>query len=107
MGMTSGRIEKLRKLLEADPSDTFCLYALAQEFAKQGEQETALAYFDRVIALEPGHGYAYFHKARSLESMGRHPEARRVLQQALGAVVPTADPKAHRELQEYLQSLGG
>lgn len=106
MVMTSGRIEKLRKLLDAEPDDTFCLYALAQEFARQGEQEAALTYFDRVIALEPGHAYAYFHKARSLESLGRIAEARQVLQQALAAVAPMADPKAHRELQEYLQSLG-
>ena len=106
MVMTSDRIEKLRKLLDADPGDTFCLYALAQEYAKRGEQDEAIAWFDHVITVEPGHAYAHFHKARSLESLGRKDDAREVLQRGLKAASAGADPKAAHELEEYLQSLG-
>lgn len=105
--MTTDRIEKLRRLLEAEPDDAFCLYALAQEYAKHAEQDKAIEHFDRVIALEPENGYAYFHKARSLESLGKQDAARETLQRGLRAVSPSADAKAHREIEEYLQSLGG
>jgi len=103
--MTSDRIDKLRRMLESEPDDAFCLYALAQEYSKAGRHDEALGWFDRVIAVEPGHGYAYFHKARTLEAAGRVDEARSVLKQALGVVSPQTDPKAVRELQEYLQSI--
>lgn len=103
--MTSGRIDKLRRLLESEPDDAFCLYALAQEYAKIGQHEEALRHFDRVIAVEPGHGYAYYHKARSLAAMGRVDEARDVLTRGLQGVDAAADPKAARELSEYLQAL--
>lgn len=105
--MASDRLEKLRRLLELEPDDPFCLYALAQEYAKAESHEVAIGYFDRVIAVEPAHGYAYYHKARSLEAMGRPDEARDTLRRGMRAVSPAADAKAHRELQEYLQSLGG
>ncbi len=107
--MTTDRIEKLRRLLAAEPQDAFCLYALAQEHAKLGQQDEAIAYFDRVIAVEPGHAYAYFHKARSLEGLGRKGEAREALRRGLAASsagAAGADPKAARELEEYLKSLG-
>jgi tetratricopeptide (TPR) repeat protein len=106
MPPATDRIEKLRRLLESEPNDPFCLYALAQEHAKAGDHEEAMRFFDRVIAIEPGHGYAFFHKARSLEAMGRKSEAAEVLRQGLAAVSPQADAKAARELEEYLQSLG-
>lgn len=105
--MTTDRIEKLRRLLEMEPDDPFCLYALAQEYAKQGKQDEAIAHFDRVIAIEPENGYAYYHKARSLESLGKKDDARQVLRRGLEAVSPSKDAKAHREIQEFLQSLKG
>src|SRR5690606_10197121 len=60
-------IEQLQKLLQAEPDDTFLLYALAQEQAKSGNLGDAIATYDRVIALDPGHAYAWFHKARAQE----------------------------------------
>lgn len=103
--MTSSRIDKLLRLLEIEPDDAFCLYALAQEYAKVGRHDEALRHFNRVVAIEPGHGYAYYHKARSLAAMGRVDEARAVLMQGLQAVDSAADPKAARELSEYFQAL--
>lgn len=104
--MATDRIEKLRRMLDVEPQDTFCLYALAQEYAKLGQQDEAISFFDRVIAVEPGNGYAYFHKARSLESLGRKGEAREVLKRGLAVASAGKDRKAANELEEYLQSLG-
>lgn len=103
--MTNERIEKLLRLLRAEPGDAFCLYALAQEYAKAGEHDRALEFFDRVLAVAPGHAYAHFHKARTLEAAGRVEEARAVLRAALASIPPDADPKAARELREYLDAI--
>lgn len=70
-------IEQIQRLLAAEPEDTFLLYALAQEQAKGGDLAAAIATYDRVLALDPGHGYAYFHKARAQEQSGTRPALRR------------------------------
>src|SRR3954467_3112655 len=56
---TSERLEKLRKMLERDPNDTFLLYGVALEHKKLGDSKTAIEYLDRVIAADPGYCYAY------------------------------------------------
>jgi tetratricopeptide (TPR) repeat protein len=58
-------IEQLQRLYDADPSDPFAPYALAQEYAKQGDHAHAVEFYDRCLALDPDYLYAYFHKARA------------------------------------------
>ena len=60
------RLARLLALLESEPGDAFCLYGVAQEHARAGRHEEALAWYDRSLAADPDSGYAYFHKARSL-----------------------------------------
>ncbi len=103
-GMPS--LDQLKRLLEAEPDDTFLLYGLAQEYAKAGQTAEAIAAYDRVIALEPGHGYAYFHKARALEEAGREAEAAEILRAGLAAARAVGDEKAAGEIAAYLDELG-
>lgn len=65
------RIEQLRRLLEAEPGDAFCLYSLGQEYARRGDHATAVSHYDLALQSDPDYCYAYYHKAKSLES-GRH-----------------------------------
>lgn len=99
-------IEQLKKLLEAEPDDTFLLYALAQEQAKTGNIEGAIATYDRVIALDPGHAYAWFHKARAQEDGGSPDQAADSLRAGLRAAQATGDAKAAGEITGYLDDLG-
>ncbi|MFG0285649.1 MAG: tetratricopeptide repeat protein [Phycisphaerales bacterium JB039] len=98
--------DQLIRLLEAEPDDTFLLYALAQEYAKAGRHAEAIETYDRVIGLEPSHGYAYFHKARSLEESGRAGEAPAVLEAGLRAARAAGDAQATAEIAAYLDELG-
>lgn len=101
----SPRLQKLERLLAAEPNDPFCLYAMGQEFASLGQPESAIAWFDRAIAADPDHAYARFHKARALESLGRLAEAKASLREGLAAAERTRDGKARSELASALDSL--
>jgi tetratricopeptide (TPR) repeat protein len=96
-------IEQLQRLYEADPTDPFAPYALAQELAKQGEHERAIEHYDLCLALDADYLYAYFHKARSLEAAGRVQDAIDVLR--AGAARAANDAKAQSEIAGYLDQL--
>jgi tetratricopeptide (TPR) repeat protein len=98
-------IEQLEKLLAADPNDPFTLYALGQEFAKRGETDNAVAFYDRSIAANPDDGYTYFHKARALQAAGRVPDAIGAVKAGLAAARRAGDNKALNELGGMLDEL--
>jgi len=99
------RLAALLAMLEKEPGDAFCLYGIAQEHAARGAHEQAIAWFDRTIAAEPTHGYAFFHKARSLEALGRVPEAIAVLRAGIDAARTAGDRHAVSELTGFLDEL--
>lgn len=98
-------IEQLEALLQADPNDTFVLYALAQEHAKAGSHEDSVALYDRCLRVDPDYLYAYFHKARALEALGRVRDARDALEQGVARAAKLGDAKAQSELSSYLDEL--
>jgi len=99
------RLEKLTKLLAADPSDAFVLYALAQEHAGAGEGAKAVEYFDRCIAADPKHAYAHYHKAKVLDDLGDRAAAIAAIGRGLDAAKAGGDAKATGELNSLLDEL--
>lgn len=92
-------------MVEADPSDAFCLYGLGQEYARRGKLDEAIAWYDRCLAFEPDQCYAYFHKARALEEAGRLEEAIATLRLGLDRARRSGDAHAGAEIAGYLDSL--
>jgi tetratricopeptide (TPR) repeat protein len=99
------RIAQLERLLKAEPNDPFCLYGLAQEFAKAGNLALAIEYYDRVIGVDPDSCYAYFHKARCQAESGRRDDARRTVEAGLTRARRAGDAKAAGELADLLEEL--
>jgi len=99
-------LEQIRALLESDPEDAFLLYAMAQELANRGEHDPAVEAYDRAIRADADAPYAYFHKARSLEALGRRAEARDALGIGLEAARRVGDAKAASEISGYRADLG-
>ena len=99
------RLAALLAMLEKEPGDAFCLYGIAQEHAARGAHAEAIAWFDRTIAAEPTHGYAFFHKARSLEALERITEAVAVLRAGIEAARTAGDRHAVSELTGFLDEL--
>ncbi|MCB9846558.1 MAG: hypothetical protein H6811_11315 [Phycisphaeraceae bacterium] len=100
-------LEQLQRLLEADPSDAFVLYALAQEHARVGDHAAAVEFYDRCLAADPMQAYACFHKARSLEFLGRLPDAVEALRDGLIRARKAGDQQALSEIQGYLDQIEG
>ncbi len=99
------RIERLEKMLAAEPNDAFVLYGLAQEHARAGEHRRAVEYFDRCLEADPHSHYGYFHRARSLEALGRKDDAAATLRAGLDMARRGRDEKAAREIAAYLDEL--
>jgi tetratricopeptide (TPR) repeat protein len=92
-------------MLAAEPDDPFVLYGLAQEYAKAGEHARAVEYFDRCLAADPGYHYAYYHKGRSQEALGRRDDAAVTVRAGFEAARRGGDEKAAGELAAYLDEL--
>jgi lipoprotein NlpI len=99
------RKQQLESMLAQNPGDAFCTYALAMEFLKTGEHESAVTWFDRTLALDPSQCYAFFHKARSLAAAGRMDTARLTLQEGLARARACGDHKAASEIEGLLDDL--
>lgn len=99
------RLEKLTKMLEADPNDAFVLYGIAQEYAAAGDYEQAVAFYDRCLASDPAYCYAYYHKARALEHAGKPEQAAQAVCEGIRAAQAAGDAKALGELTSLLDEL--
>ena len=97
--------EQLQKAIAADPQDPFLHYALALELAKGAQGDAALAAYDRCLELDPAYCYAYYHKAKLLESLGRLADARQTLTAGLAKAREARDGKALNEISVYLDSI--
>ncbi|MCP4759648.1 MAG: tetratricopeptide repeat protein [Planctomycetes bacterium] len=102
--MTNDRLEQLRQMLEGDPTDAFCLYALGMEYASRSEHEAAAAHLEQSLATDPDQPYAHFHRARSLMAMGLINEAAVAIETGIDAATTLGDHKAADELAD-LQGL--
>jgi tetratricopeptide (TPR) repeat protein len=91
-------VDQLRKLLEQEPADPFLLYAMAQELARLGDHAAALGWYDRCLAADPGYCYAYYHKARSQQSLGDVAGAAATVVKGKEAARRTGDGHALSEL---------
>ncbi|MCA9304376.1 MAG: tetratricopeptide repeat protein [Phycisphaerales bacterium] len=99
-------IAQLEKLLTLEPDDAFLLYGLAQEHAKLGDHQKAIEYFDKTLAADPDYVYAYYHKARSLESLNQIDDAKSCLQIGLETAKRVGDAKGTSEISGFLAGLG-
>jgi len=102
--MTNDRLEQLRRMLESDPTDAFCLYAIGMEYAGRNEHEAAAAHMEQSLATDPDQPYAHFHLARSLMAMGLMSEAAGAIDAGIDKATTLGDHKAADELHD-LQGL--
>lgn len=98
-------IADLERLLAADPEDAFVIYGIAQEHAKAGDFARAVEFYDRCLKVDPAYVYAYFHKARAQEAMGRTEDALATLRAGIDIARATDDGHAMNELSAYLDEL--
>lgn len=100
----SDRLEKLRQMLEKDPNDAFCLYALGMEL-KSTDAAQAIVTFQKVIQLEPDHGYAYFQLGQTHELTGDTASAASAYRDGIAAARRRGDSHAEQEISAALDMI--
>ncbi len=98
--------QDILELLKSEPNDTFLLYGLAMAYATDGDPAKAVETFDRVLANDPDYAAAYYHKAKSLISLGRGAEAKTVLAAGIPVAMKKGDAKTVREMQDLVGMAG-
>lgn len=99
------RLDQLQKLHAADPNDPDIAYMLAHEHTKQGDPAAALHWYDTCLGMQPGYHYAYFHKAKLLQSLDRPDDARATLTAGLARSRADGNAKAVNEIGGLLDEL--
>lgn len=93
------RIDKLKEYLKATPDDSFLQHALALEYVKLGDDDTALQYFEQLLAKEPAYVGSYYHLAKLWERKGDHEKAIEIYQTGMNHAKAADDKHAYSELQ--------
>jgi len=99
------RLEKLKEMLELDPTDAFVRYGLAMEYRKEEEFESALELFDGLIADEPPHVPSFFMKAQMFVEMEQVEQAQATLRTGIEQAKSQQNLHAAGEMTEMLNSL--
>lgn len=99
------RIEKLQEFLKASPADNFLQHALALEYIKLGEEETAKTLFEAILEREPGYVGSYYHLGKLWERMGNFEEAAGVYEKGMEECKKVNDRHAYNELQMALEEI--
>ncbi len=97
------RIVALQGMLEADPTNHFVRYALAQELVNRGEDHRAAEEFQCILDADANYQAAYYHAGKALERLGRLGEAKALYVQGIEASFRTGNAHARSELEAALE----
>jgi Tfp pilus assembly protein PilF len=95
----------LKQFLEENPCDAFARYGLALEYANQGDTETALAEFARLLEFNPDYVPGYQMAAQTLMRAGRNDEARKMLADGIACAARGGNQHARSEMESMLAEL--
>ena len=99
------RIEKLKELLKANPSDSFLQHALALENIKLGNDEEGRKLFEAILDREPGYVGTYYHLAKLLERTGATDEAIKIYEKGMEEAKKAGENHAYGELRGAYEEL--
>lgn len=99
------RIEKLTALLTQQPNDAFLQHALALEYIKLGDDDTARRYFENILTKDPGYVGSYYHLGKLLARQTKTPEAIAIFEEGMAQAKLAGDKHAYNELQGALEEL--
>ena len=99
------RINRLKEFLAATPDDSFLLHALALEYVKQGDDNTARQFFEKILRQEPGYLGSYYHLGKLLERAGDFEFAILTYKKGMEEAKKVADRHSLNELNGALEDI--
>jgi Tfp pilus assembly protein PilF len=99
------RIEKIKQMLLAQPNDSFLQHALALEYLKLGEEDSAKKLFENVLHEDENYVGSYYQLAKLLEQQNRIEEAKAVYEKGMLKAKEASDQHAYNELRSAYEEL--
>jgi Tfp pilus assembly protein PilF len=99
------RIEKIKEMLSANPTDSFLQHALALEYIKLGDDGQARYLFEEILNREPGYIGSYYHLAKLLERSNNNEEAIKWYEKGMEEAKRAGDNHALGELRSAWEEL--
>ena len=99
------RIEKLKEFLKTNPADSFVQHALALEYIKLGDDDTAQRLFEELLQREPGYVGSYYHLAKLLERNDNTEAAIKVYERGMEEAQKAGEKHAFGELRSAYEEL--
>ncbi|WP_420236421.1 tetratricopeptide repeat protein [Telmatobacter bradus] len=101
------KIAGLKEILALDAKNSFARYGIAMELFNQGQNETALAEFDTLLATDPDYTAGYFMSAQALAQAGQKEKAIERLHAGISSAARSGNAHARSEMQAMLDDLQG
>lgn len=105
--MQVNRLEKLLEFLKNEPNDEFLLYALATEYLRLNQTDTALSYYEKLVNEHPNYVGTYYHLGKLYEALNRKDDALNTYQTGMQTARAARDNHALSELQSVYNQLNG
>jgi Tfp pilus assembly protein PilF len=99
------RVAMLNDILAQNPNDAFARYGLALEYSNQGNTDSALAEFGKLLSSNPDYTPGYFMAAQTLAKADRNDEARKMLTDGIASAKRTGNVHAQSEMEAMLTDL--
>jgi tetratricopeptide (TPR) repeat protein len=105
LGTMSDRIEKITAFLQANPSDCFLNHAIALEYVKIGDEESAKRHFETNLTNDPKYVATYYHLGKLLERIGLQDRAIATYEKGMEQAKEAKDMHSYNELQGAYEDL--
>lgn len=99
------RINKLKGFLEKQPEDNFLRHALALEYAKIGEDSTAIEQLELLLNRDPSYVGSYYQLAKLYERNNNLQRAAQVYSAGIETAKQAGDRHSLNELQMALDDI--
>lgn len=99
------RIQKLKELLEKDPTDSFSRYALALEYMGASDVQTAIDELEKLIAADQKYLPAFHQLGQIYGKLNRTQEAKKAYRKGIDLAQELGEEKAGKEMREELEEL--
>ena len=101
------RLETLLQYHQEDPDDRFMRFAVASEYRKRGDLETALTWFEGLLEMDASYVGTYYHLGKLYEELNRKEDAIKTYRTGITTAGDQSDFHARSELQSALLEAEG
>ena len=99
------RQQKLMHLLSETPNDTFLLFAMGLEMVKENNDNKALEFFNKILAVDENYCALYYHLGKLYERQNKEHEAMFTYEKGLHICKKLNEQHNYNELRSALDML--